>query len=149
MILPGYGRAERDLLLLAASIEKDGHEQRLARQQAFAGAHQRAEESTLLRAAVAEDGFHLDAVVHVHHAAGLGHGGFIRVQLDFDVLHVVAEDLYSISCMVAMSDPFRLAQCRVVRTHNVRVRCGCDVKHAEMVVVVRDAAMCSGSLGWS
>ena len=47
----------------------------------------------LLLRAVAEDGLHLDAVVHVHHAAGLGDGGFVRIEFDFDELHVVAEDL--------------------------------------------------------
>ena len=46
----------------------------------------------LLRA-VAEDGLHLDAVVHVHHAAGLGDRGLVGIELDFDELHVVAEDL--------------------------------------------------------
>ena len=46
----------------------------------------------LLRA-VAEDGLHLDAVVHVHHAAGLGHRGFVRIQFDFDELQVIAKNL--------------------------------------------------------
>jgi hypothetical protein len=41
---------------------------------------------------VAEDRFHLHAVVHVHHPTGLGHGGLIGIQFDFDILHVVAED---------------------------------------------------------
>ena len=76
--LAGIRRAERDLLLLAAAVEKHRHEQRLAGQQPLAGAHQRAEEPALLLRAVAEDRFHLDAVVHVHHAAGFGDGGFVR-----------------------------------------------------------------------
>ena len=42
---------------------------------------------------VAEHRFHLDAVVHVHHAAGFGDGRFVRVELDFDELHVVAVNL--------------------------------------------------------
>src|SRR5262249_35981015 len=42
--------------------------------------------------AVAEDGFHGDAVVHVHHAAGLGDGGLARIELDLDELHVVPDD---------------------------------------------------------
>src|SRR5882672_8324659 len=47
-------------------------------------AHERAKEAAVLLRAVAEDSFHLDAILHVHHAAGLGHGGFHRVQFDFD-----------------------------------------------------------------
>ena len=86
-------RAERDLALLAAAIQEHGHEQRFAGQQPFAGAHQRAEEPALLLRSVAEDRLHLDAVVHVHHAAGFGDGGFVRIQLDFDELHVVAKNL--------------------------------------------------------
>ena len=93
-ILPGIRGAEREPPLLVAAVEEDGHEQRLAGQQPLAGAHQRAEKSTLLLLrAVAEDGLHLDAVVHVHHAAGLGHRGFVRIQFDFDELQVVAKNL--------------------------------------------------------
>ncbi len=51
------------------------------------------EPALLLLRAVAEDGFHLDAVVHIHHAAGLGDGGFVRIEFDLDELHIVAEDL--------------------------------------------------------
>ena len=47
----------------------------------------------LLRRSVAEDRLHLDAVFHVHHAAGFGDGGFVGIQLDLDELHVVAENL--------------------------------------------------------
>jgi len=42
---------------------------------------------------VAENRLHGDAVVHEHHAAGLGDDGFGRVEFDFDELHVVAMDL--------------------------------------------------------
>ena len=51
------------------------------------------EKPALLLRSVAEDRFHLDAVVHVHHAAGFGDRRFVRIELDFDELHVVAEDL--------------------------------------------------------
>ena len=47
----------------------------------------------LLLRPVAEHRLHLDAVVHVHHAAGFGDGRFVRVELDFDELHVVAVNL--------------------------------------------------------
>ena len=47
----------------------------------------------LLLRAVAEDGFHLDAIVHVHHPARFGDRGFHGVEFDFDELHVVAENL--------------------------------------------------------
>ena len=89
------GRAEGDALLAGPAVLEDGHEQRLAGEQALAGAHERAHEAAglRLRRAVAEDGLHLDAVVHVHHPAGLGDDGLLRVQLDLDVLEVLAEDL--------------------------------------------------------
>ena len=93
MIFPGIRRAERDLLFLAAAVVEHRHEQRLTRQQPLAGAHQRAHESGLLLRTVAEHRLHLDAVIHVHHAAGFGDRRLVRVELDFDKLHVVAENL--------------------------------------------------------
>ena len=92
--MPGYGAPNATFLLLPGAVEKDRHEQRLAGQQPFPRAHEGAQEpAALLVRSVAEDGLHLDAVFHVHHAAGFGDGCFIRVQLDFDELHVVAENL--------------------------------------------------------
>ena len=91
--LSGIRSPERDLFLHAAAVLKHRHEQRFTGQEAFSRAHQGAEKPALLRRPVAENGLHLDAVVHVHHAAGLGDGRFLRIQLDFDKLHVVAEDL--------------------------------------------------------
>ena len=85
-------RAERDAALLGAPVEEHRHEQRLAREQPLAGAHERAHESALLLRAVAENGLHLDAVFHVHHAAGFGDRGFVRIELDFDELQVLADD---------------------------------------------------------
>ena len=93
MIFPGYGAPNATFLFLTAPVEKHRHEERFAGQQPLAGAHERPEEPALLLRPVAEDGFHLDAVVHVHHAAGFGHRGLVRVELDFDELHVVAENL--------------------------------------------------------
>src|SRR5262245_8017766 len=88
------GGAEGDAALAAALVLEHGHEQRLAGQQALAGAHERAHDARLLLLrTVAEDGLHRDAVVHVHHAAGFGDDRFLRIQLDLDELHVVAEDL--------------------------------------------------------
>jgi hypothetical protein len=57
------------------------------------GAEQRAEETAVLLRAVTEDGLHLDGVIHVHHAARFGDGGFVRVEFQFDELHRVAEHL--------------------------------------------------------
>jgi hypothetical protein len=91
--LPGIRRAESHTPLRAAPIQEDGHEERFAGEETLARAHQRTHEAALLRGSVAEDGLHLDAIVHVHHAAGLSDGGLVRIQLDFDELHVVAEDL--------------------------------------------------------
>jgi hypothetical protein len=73
---------------------EDGHEERFANKEAFARAEERAKKAgaAALLGAIAENGFHFDAVVHVHHAAGFGDGGFHGVQFDFDELHVIAED---------------------------------------------------------
>ena len=87
---PGIRRAERHPFLAQAPILKHSHKKRFARQQPFARADQCAEKPVVLLRAVAEDRFHFDPVVHVHHAARLGHRGFHRVELHFDVLHVVA-----------------------------------------------------------
>src|SRR6478736_3715205 len=87
------GRSERDALFAHAAIVEDGHEQRFAGEQAFAGTEQAAEETGVLLRAVPEDGLHLDAVVHVHHATRFRDGGLIGVEFEFDVLHGVAEHL--------------------------------------------------------
>ena len=70
-------RAEGDMFLARAAILKHGHEERFASEQSFARAHERAEKAAVLCGAVAEDGFHLDAVFHVHHPARFGHDGFL------------------------------------------------------------------------
>jgi hypothetical protein len=85
-------RTEGDLAPVAAAVQEDGHEERFTGEQTLARAHQRSEEAALLLRSVPEDRLHLDAVVHVHHAAGLGNGRLVGIQLDFDELHVVAED---------------------------------------------------------
>ena len=88
--LPWIRRAECHAFLADAPVLEDGHEQRFTRQHPFARAHQRTEKSAALLGAVAEDRLHLDPVVHVHHAARLGHRRLHGIQLHFDVLHVVA-----------------------------------------------------------
>jgi hypothetical protein len=85
--------AKRDASLLSTSVEEDGHEQRFARQQSLAGAHEGPEEATLLLGTVTENRLHVDAVVHVHHAAGFRDRRFIGIEFHFDVLHVLAKDL--------------------------------------------------------
>ena len=86
-------RAEGDLPFDLAAVEKHGHEQGLAGEQPFAGAHEGSEETGVLLRAVSQDGFHIDVILHEHHAAGLGHDGLLGVQFDFDELHFVAKDL--------------------------------------------------------
>jgi hypothetical protein len=72
---------------------KNGHEERFAGEEAFAGAEEAAHEAAGLLGAVAEDRLHGDAVIHEHHAAGFGDDGFAGIEFDFDELHVVAVDL--------------------------------------------------------
>ena len=111
--LPRIGRAERDALLLAALVQEDRHEQRFAGQQALSSAHERPKKPALLGGTVAEYRLHLDAVVHVHHAAGFRDSGFVRVQLHLHELHVVAEDFVIdlIHCLIvpSMPEPIRVA----------------------------------------
>ena len=45
------------------------------------------------RRTIAENRLHFDAIVHIHHAARFGDRCFVRIQLHFDELHVVAENL--------------------------------------------------------
>lgn len=89
------GCGEGDLGLAAAGVGEHGGEHAFAGDHAFAGrqqlAHQPAATLTGMRA-VAEHGVHLHRRVLVHQRTGLGDGAFAGVQLDFDELHVVADD---------------------------------------------------------
>ena len=92
-IFPGYGAANETCCLPDPLIGEDGHEQALTRNQALAGAEQRAHHAApLLLAAVAEDGLHLDARRHVHHRPGLCDRALARIELHFDELHLAADD---------------------------------------------------------
>ena len=76
-------------------VGEHGHEERLAREQALARAHERAHHAAalaLLRA-VAEDRLHLDAVFAVHHATRFRDDGLSWVELDLHELQVVTDDL--------------------------------------------------------
>ena len=90
--LAGVGCAEGELPLPDALVLEDGHEERFAGEQAFAGAEQRAHEAGVLRRAVTEDGLHGNMFVHIHHAARLGHDGLLWIELDLDELHFGAVD---------------------------------------------------------
>src|SRR6185369_5329988 len=69
--LAGIRRSERDAALAAAPVDVDGREERLAGDEALAGAEQLAEQAAAaLPRGVAEHRVHLDAGVHEHHAAG-------------------------------------------------------------------------------
>ena len=87
------GSAKRHFFSGAGPIFKDRHEERFAHEQPFARAHQGTEKTAVLLRAVAENGLHLDAILHVHHGAGCGDHRLLRVQFDLHELHVVAVDL--------------------------------------------------------
>src|SRR6185503_11649979 len=91
------GRGERHALAPRAAIREHRHEQALAGQQPLAGPEQRphdpAAAARLRLAAVAEDGLHLDALLHVHQGAGLGDRALAGIQDHLDELHLVALDL--------------------------------------------------------
>ncbi len=91
--LAGIRRAERDLLLLAAPVLKHGHEQRLAGQQALAGAHQRAQERRPAAASRRRRSSPSRCRRPCTSCRRPRRPPPRRVELDFDVLHVVAEDL--------------------------------------------------------
>src|SRR5206468_9566368 len=65
----GIRSAEGGALFALAAIPKNGHEERLADEQTFSGAEQRAHEPAALLGAVTENGLHFNAIFHVHHAA--------------------------------------------------------------------------------
>ena len=84
---------EGDLALLRGLVVEHGHEERFADEQTLARAHQRAHQALGLLRAIAEDGFHLNAIFDVHHRAGLGDHRLFGVQLDLYELQIVADDL--------------------------------------------------------
>jgi hypothetical protein len=89
----GVGRRERDAGLAAALVREHRGEQALAREHALAGADEQVHEPAALAGTVPEDRRHLDRRILVHEAAGLRHGAFAGVELDFDELHLVAVNL--------------------------------------------------------
>ena len=92
--LAGIGRGEGDLLLAAPRFGEHGHEQALAGQQALAGAHQRAEEAALLLLRCRRRRWSPSAMPSSMYIMPPASAtvALARVELDFDELHVVAED---------------------------------------------------------
>ncbi len=91
---PGVGGRKGNLLLPGGRVAEERHEERLAGQHPLAGAQQRTHDAApLLARAVAEDGLHLDAGIHVHEGARLGDARLARVERQLDELHLLAEDL--------------------------------------------------------
>ena len=93
--LAGIGRGERDLLLAAAAVGEDGHEQALAGQQPLAGAEQRAHDAAALLTGCRRRRSSPCAMPrrHVHHRAGFGDRALAGIELDLDELHLAADDL--------------------------------------------------------
>src|SRR5215204_6470144 len=85
-------RAEGNALFSLATILKHRHEQRFTGEQALAGPHQSTQKTAVGLRTIPEDRFHFDAIVHVHHAAGLSDSGFHGIKFDLDELHLLAED---------------------------------------------------------
>jgi hypothetical protein len=86
-------RGESDAPLYFRFVVKNRSEQRLACDQTLARAQQLAEQAALLSGAVTEHRVHLDTVLHHHHGAGFTDRCLARVELDLDVLHVIAKNL--------------------------------------------------------
>lgn len=74
-------------------VGEGGHEQRFAGEHAFAGGGHLAPETAARGRRIAEHRVHLNAGRHIHHAARLGDHHFARIERDFDILHLRAEDL--------------------------------------------------------
>src|SRR5690606_9232515 len=84
-------------------MRKDRHEQALAGENAFAGAHQLAKDAALFAAAVSEHSVHVNRRALEHHGAGLGDGAFAGIEFDLDELHLLAANLeVDIVCDVAL-----------------------------------------------
>src|SRR5437764_6089987 len=88
----GIRRTESNTLFTRATVLENSHEHGFTDQHALSGTDERIEEARSLLRAIPKNGLHLDAILHVHHAARFGDGCFHRVELDFDELHVIAEN---------------------------------------------------------
>ena len=69
---------------------KGCHEQALTRQHALSGTHQLPKETVVLCCTIAKDGFHLNAIVHVHERACFCYNGFLWIQFNLHALHFLA-----------------------------------------------------------
>jgi hypothetical protein len=78
---------------LSAAVHEHRGEHRFASHQTLTRAQQFAENAALRSRAVTEDRLHLHIVFHVKHRTGFADRRFIRVEFNFDKLHVVAENL--------------------------------------------------------
>lgn len=88
----GVGGGERHFLSFVPHGPECGEKERFPGDHSFAGVEKLAEESLVL-AGIAKDGLHFDSVGHVHHGPRLGDHHLVRIECDFDKLHVVAEQL--------------------------------------------------------
>src|SRR3990167_3727142 len=85
------GRGKTDLGRALAGVAEVGHKQRLAGQQALAGAPQLAQHATF--GAIAQARLEADAVAHIVHHPSLGDYRFARIEGDFHRLGRAAENL--------------------------------------------------------
>jgi hypothetical protein len=90
--LAGVRRGNRHLAFARCAVGVDRGEQRLTRHQPFAGTEQLAKKTALLGRTITKHGVQADAGLHVHHAARLTNRRLIGIQLNFNVLHLVAKN---------------------------------------------------------
>ncbi|MCH7926262.1 MAG: aldo/keto reductase, partial [Planctomycetes bacterium] len=88
----GVGGGERHFLSFVPHGPECGEKERFPGDHSFSGVEKLAEESLVL-AGIAKNGLHFDSLGHVHHRPRLGDHHLIRIERDFDKLHVIAEQL--------------------------------------------------------
>ena len=91
--LPGERRREGHVPAHGRIVHEDGDEEGIAGEDALPGLEQAIHQLVSAASRHIEGRHHPDAVLHVHHGAGLGHDSLFRVEGHDDALQVVADEL--------------------------------------------------------
>jgi hypothetical protein len=86
-------RGEGDVASDGGFVGEEGHEERVAGQHALAGGLELVPHALPAATGGIERRRHRDALLHVHHRAGLGDDGLTGVERDDDTLEVIANEL--------------------------------------------------------
>ena len=119
--LPRIRSGEGDAFLARTDIRKMRHKDRFTRQNAFARAQQLAHNPLVRVRSIAHFGLEGDPIMHIIHRSGLGNDRLTRIQLDFNNLHIIPENLI-IDFMALHSLPFPFILISVLHIQSVLFR---------------------------